>query len=231
MAVLLALVAATLSLPLTGAEGWEVLRYRNIPPHTVGFGPDGMRIEVDASAAPVIRPLDRPRRVRRLEARGRIEGRLQTTAAEQGRTGHDDYTLRVGLVEVGTTRPGWFGRQFAPAWVKRLFALAPSDLGIAGIRFYNLGLAASQIGDARQHPASDLIRERVVAVPAPDGTFTLTVDLDTPVKTTAVWISSDGDDTRSRFVVTLERLALVTDDATSSPAAADRAPTAPLARR
>ena len=188
MPLLLAVVAATLLLPLTGDEGWEVLRYRNIPPHIVGFGPNGMRIEVNASAAPVIRPLDTPRRVRRLEARGRIEGRLQTTAAEQGRTGHDDYTLRVGL-------------------------------------------AASQIGDARQHPASDLIRERIVAVPAPDGTFTLTVDLDTPIETAAVWISSDGDDTRSRFVVTLERLALVTDDATPSSAAADRAPTARPARR
>jgi hypothetical protein len=225
------LAAAAVVIPLDRTQAWEVLRYSGIRPHAVRFGDFGMRIDVNSSAAPLIHALDAPRRVRRLEVTGRIDGSLQTTSAEQGRQGHDDYTLRVGLVEVGTKRPGWFERQFAPAWVKRLFELAPPDLGIAGIRFYNLGLAASQVGDSRQHPASDLIQELIVGVPEPDGTFTMAVDLDRPVETAAIWISSDGDDTRSRFIVTLEQFTLVAEGPDAVTSAVPGPATAPRGRQ
>jgi hypothetical protein len=65
------------------------------------------------------------------------------------------------------------------------------------------------MGRSRQHPASDLIVERVVAVPDATGRFALVVDLDAPVRTVAVWISADGDDTQSRFRLTVTRLDLL----------------------
>ena len=97
----------------------------------------------------------------------------------------------------------------SPAWLRRLFDLAPPALGIAGIRFFNVGLAPQQVGQSRQHPASDLIVERVVTVPDPQGRIVLSVNVDVPVHTAAVWISADGDDTASRFTLTLERLELL----------------------
>jgi hypothetical protein len=196
-------LALLLVIPLTADAGWEVLRYRAIAPHVVAFGAEGLRIDVNASAAPLVYPLDSPRRVRGLRAEGRIVGTR----------GADDYALRVGLVEVGTRRPGWIERTLAPTWVQRLFALAPPDLGIAGIRFFNVALSPSQIGQSRQHPASALITERVVSAPDASGRFTVAVDLDTPLESAAVWISVDGDDTGSRFTVTLTRLQLQLDDA------------------
>jgi len=206
-------LALLLVIPLTADAGWEVLRYRAIAPHVVAFGAEGLRIDVNASAAPLVYPLDSPRRVRGLRAEGRIVGTLRTDAQRQGTRGADDYALRVGLVEVGTRRPGWIERTLAPTWVQRLFALAPPDLGIAGIRFFNVALSPSQIGQSRQHPASPLITERVVSAPDASGRFTVAVDLDTPIESAAVWISVDGDDTGSRFTVTLTRLQLQLDDA------------------
>ncbi|BCS32438.1 hypothetical protein TBR22_A16520 [Luteitalea sp. TBR-22] len=201
-------LALLLVIPLTTGVGWEVLRYRGIPPHVVDFGAEGLRVEVNASAAPLVYPLDSPRWVRGLRAEGRVVGALRTDARRQGERGADDYALRVGLVEVGTRRPGWLERKVAPAWVQRLFALAPPDLGIAGIRFFNVAVSPSQIGQSRQHPASALISERVVAAPNANGGFTITVDLDAPLETAAVWISVDGDDTRSRYTLALARLEL-----------------------
>jgi hypothetical protein len=206
------LAALLLAIPLTSGANWEVLSYRNIPPHTVRFDTGGLRIDVDRSSAPIVYPLAPARHVRGLRAQGRLEGQLRTTADRQGEPGADDYALRVGLVEVGTRRPGWMERRLAPAWVRRLFDLAPPDAGIAGIRFFNVGIGARQLGQARQHPASALITERVVAVPDADGRIRLSADFDVPVHTAAIWISVDGDDTASRFTLTLDRLALLLDD-------------------
>jgi len=214
--------ASTRLLPLGDPTAWEVLQFRHIRPNAVSFAPASLRIDVDGSAGPVVHALARPLRVQGLRATGRLEGTVQTTASKQGQAGHDDYALRVGLVEIGTRRPGWLERRFAPAWVQRLFDLAPADLGIAGIRFYNLGLDASQIGQTRTHPASDLLTERVVAAPEADGSFRIVVDLPAPIDVAGVWLSSDGDDTRSRYSVRLAELALVV-----VPAASDAA-TGPL---
>jgi hypothetical protein len=96
----------------------------------------------------------------------------------------------------------------APAWVQRLFALAPPHMGVAGIRFFNVALSPSQVGQSRQHPASALISERVVTAPDATGRFIVAVDFDTPLESAAVWISVDGDDTASRFTLTLARLEL-----------------------
>ena len=204
--------ALLLVIPLTSAANWEVLSYRNIPTHTVRFDSDGLRVGVDRSAAPIVYPLASAQRVRGLRAKGRIDGQLLTTAARQGQPGADDYVLRVGLVEVGSRRPGWMERRLAPAWMRRLFALAPANTGIAGIRFFNVGLAPGQTGRSRQHPASDLIVERIVSVPDADGRITMAVDLDAPIQTSAIWISADGDDTGSRFTLTLDRLELLLDE-------------------
>ena len=201
-------LALLLVIPLTTDSGGEVLRYRGIAPHLVAFGADGLRVEVNASAAPIVYPLDSPLRVRGLRAEGRIAGSVRTDAERQGQRGADDYALRVGLVEVGTRRPGWLERRMAPAWVQRLFALAPPHLGVAGIRFFNVALSPSQVGQSRQHPASALISERVVTAPDATGRFTVAVDLDAPIESAAVWISVDGDDTGSRFTLTLARLEL-----------------------
>ena len=206
------MAALLLVIPLTSAANWEVLSYRNIPAHAVRFDNDGLRIGVNRSAAPIVYPLASVPRVRGLRAQGRIDGQLLTTAARQGQPGADDYVLRVGLVEVGSRRPGWMERRLAPAWMRRLFDLAPADAGIAGIRFFNVGLAPWQTGRSRQHPASDLIVERVVSVPDVDGRITMAVDFGAPIQVAAIWISADGDDTGSRFTLTLDRLELLLDE-------------------
>lgn len=99
-------------------------------------------------------------------------------------------------------------RLLAPEWILRLFSLAPPGGGISQVRFFNLGVAASQIGQARQHPLSPLLHERVVAAPAADGRFEFSVAFDEPVPTVAIWISGDGDDTKSEYVMTLQAIVL-----------------------
>jgi hypothetical protein len=193
--------------PLTTAVGWEVLQFRGVPPNRVTATPDGLTIEVHRSAGPVVWPLPQPLAVTRVVASGRIRGAIATTARLQGEPGADDFALRVGLVEAGSRRPTLWQRRFAPAWVQRLFALAPPGQGIAQVRFFNVGLDPSQIGWRRRHPASDLLVEQVVTAPDAEGRFSLSVEVEA-VTALGVWLSADGDDTGSRFDVRLEELRL-----------------------
>ena len=187
-----------------------MLSYRGIPPNAVTFGADGLTIGVDRSASPVIHPLATPTRVVGLRAHGRVTGRLESAPDRQGLTGHDDFALRIGLVEAGSRRPSFIQRRLAAPWIRQLFALAPPGAGIEQIRFFNLGVAASQIGWTRRHPLSDLLVEEVVAVPDAAGRFQMDLTL-APIETVAVWLAADGDDTGSRFTVRLESLTLVSE--------------------
>jgi hypothetical protein len=162
---------------------------------------------VDRSAGPIVLPLGGPTLVREVHVAGQVTGTLLTTPDRQGEAGADDFTLRVGLVEAGSRRPGFLERRFAPAWVRRLFDLAPPGEGVGRIRFFNLGLHASQIGWQRTHPLSDLLFEHIVAAPGEDGVFAFSARApEAPVL--AVWLSADGDDTRSTFSVRIDRLDL-----------------------
>jgi hypothetical protein len=92
--------------------------------------------------------------------------------------------------------------------VRKLFELAPKGRGISRIQFFNVGADQGQIGRQRQHPISDLIFEKVVAAPRADGRFDFVHELEAPLETIAVWLSSDGDDSGSQFTVRVEQIEL-----------------------
>lgn len=197
-----------LTIPLHDERDWERLRYRGIPPNNVVFGETGLHIRVDRSAGPLIYPLPSPRTVTHLTVHGRLDGELRVGGDQQGEQGFDDYALRAGLVLAGNRRLRGLERLFAPEWVKKLYALAPSGEGISVVRFFNVGADLSQFGNRRRHPLNDLLEEEVVAAASADGTFEIDVTLSPPVKTIGLWLASDGDDTGSAFSVVIARIAL-----------------------
>lgn len=204
-----------LTLPLDDRAKWQVLQYSRLPPHRVRFSKAGLEIAVDGSAMPLIYPLPKAFAAARIRVKGRLDGTLAIPPGRQGDERFDDYAFRIGLVEPGKRTLGALQRPFAAPWVRRLFELAPAGSGISGIHFFNLGAESARIGTQRQHPLSDLIREEVVAVARADGRFDFEHALPRPLQTLAVWLSSDGDDTGSRFTVLLERIELIA----ASPAA------------
>jgi len=204
-----ALLLAAFAIPLQRPDGWETLVFGRVPANQVTFSEVGLHIRVDRSAGPLVFPLPASRLVRRVQASGRVRGAVRLEPGQrQGQRGADDYVLRIGLVEAGSRTLGRFERLTAPAWVRRLFALAPPHTGISQVSFYNVANATSSIGTMRQHPLSDLLHEQVVAAVDASGAFHIDHDFGTERRVLAVWLSSDGDDTQSSFEVTLERLEL-----------------------
>lgn len=200
------------NLPLTQTNGWQVLHYRRIPANTIRNTVAGLEIDVTNSASPIVFPLLRGLSVVELRAEGSIAGSLKIPPGRQGQKGFDDYTMRVGLVGTGARTLSWSEGLSSPDWVKHLFALAPKGTGIGKIHFFNVGTDVSQIGYSHPHYLSNLMEETVVVVPDSEGRFAFTHRFAKPMPVIAVWIASDGDDTKSSFAVTLTRLELVTVD-------------------
>jgi len=196
----------TLRVPLNYERRWHALKYDKRPPHTLRFAESGLEISVRRSAMPLLCPLPRVVRVSSIHVKGRIVGNIDVTPENQGKKGHDDYSLRVGLIEPGTTTLTGLERWTAASWVKALFDLSPTGRGITKVRFLNLGVDNSEIGRTRQHPMSKLLEEEVVAAPQPDGSFDFVHVLNRPTEVCAVWISADGDDTKSSFQTIINQL-------------------------
>jgi hypothetical protein len=201
--------AASVVVPLSSQANWQILQYSSLPPHRLRFSAEGLEIAVDGSAMPVIYPLAKPVRVKSVRVRGRLEGALRVPPERQGEKKFDDYALRVGLVEPGERTLNFVQRQLAAPWVRKLFELAPKGSGISRIHFFNVGTAKEQIGRQRQHPLSDLIMEKVVAVPATGGRIDFVHVLEKPLDAIALWLSSDGDDTGSRFTIFVQEIELL----------------------
>lgn len=196
--------------PLSEEGNWQVLQYSNLPPHRIRFSKTGLEMMIDGSAMPLIYPLPAPARVNGIRVKGRIEGTLRVPAERQGQEKFDDYAFRIGLVEPGERTLNFVQRRLAAPWVRKLFDLAPKGGGISRIHFFNVGTEKTQIDQRRQHPLSDLIVEQVVAVPGADGNFDFAHRLERPLETIALWLSSDGDDTGSKFTVLVEEIELQT---------------------
>lgn len=199
-------------MPLYRTNGWQFLRFRNIPANTFRASPAGLEVAVTNSAAPAILPLTNQMRVTELRVTGRTSGSLKIAPGKQGQKGFDDYTLRVGLVETGSRTLNWREKLTAAEWVKKLFALAPPGTGINRIHFFNVGSDPHSIGRTRTHPLSNLMEETVVAVSGTNGEFSFINHFPQPLNVLAVWIACDGDDTKSSFVTMLEKVEFEVQD-------------------
>lgn len=196
----------TLCVPLNEKRRWRALQYDNRSPHTLRFSESGLEVFVRRSAMPLFYPMPQAVRVHSIHVRGRIIGRIEVTPEKQGKKGYDDYSLRVGLVEPGTTTLTARERQAATGWVNALFDLAPAGRGITKVHFLNLGVDRSEIGRTRQHPMSKLLEEEVVAAPQSDGSFDFVRVFNPSAEVCAIWISADGDDTKSSFQTIINQL-------------------------
>lgn len=197
----------TIQVPVTARGPWQVLEFRRIPPNGVEFSPAGARIRVDGSASPLIFPLPKPATVSRVRARVTVRGGLAGAPAAGG--WDEDSQFRLGLVLSGERRLDGFSKALAPAWVKKLFSLAPPGGGVSRIVFLMLGRPPAKVGARRIHPSSDLLEERVAwLADGTPGSRVLEAEVEPSGEVVAVWLSVDGDATASKYEVLVESLEL-----------------------
>lgn len=199
-------LCAVMVIPFQNLEGWASLSFRKIPSNQVQDVQGQLQIQVDSSASPLIFRINEPKRVLGFQWELEVEGEMKKADASDF---EEDSYFRLGLVAVGKKTLGKLERFVAADWVIRLFELAPASIGLDRIYFYNLGQNAKLLGKSRTHPKSDLMHETIVAI-RQGPTSSLQYDLSTPLNVSALWISIDGDDTKSKYQTRVKKLALVT---------------------
>ena len=198
------LFTAAMAIPFQNLEGWTSLSFRKIPSNQVQELQGQLRIQVDSSASPLIFKLKEPKIVQGFQWDLEIDGEMKESGASDF---EEDSYFRLGLVAVGKRTLGKLERLVAAEWVIRLFELAPPNIGLDRIYFFNLGQNAKLLGKSRTHPKSDLMHETVVAI-RQGPLSSIRHDLSGPLKISALWISVDGDDTKSKYQTRIKKLAL-----------------------
>jgi hypothetical protein len=189
---------------------WQILMFDNIPANQVSQTRDGLKIEINKSASPLIYVFDEPQTVKSVSAMGKM-GQLPAIPMhqQQGDKGADDYPLRIGLVIEGEKTLNFMQRLISAEWVKTLFDLAPDGTGIDHVFFLTLSnggeMPGSAVGESKK---SGLFAQTVVKQVNPNESFDLYYTLDTSTRVIALWISADGDDTESMFELEINSISL-----------------------
>jgi hypothetical protein len=196
-------------IPLTFQGAWNLESYSKIPPNIVTFSSSGMAIKVNQSASPIVYSFGKEKIISELIISGEFKGLPKfTDTSLQGQKKFDDYALRIGLIVSGEKRLSGIKKIFSPEWIKRIYASIPSDSGIDYVQFYNVTQNQALLNSSRIHPTSDLIHENFFAFVKEDGHFNYSIKMDSPKIILGLWISVDGDDTKSSYEVDISKIEL-----------------------
>lgn len=202
------LMAGVFALPVNQLSNWQILEYSRLKPNQVEFSQQGMMVNVDHSASPVIFPLPAPVRVSRVRVEGQLSALLKLPKNKQGHDGVDDFSLKLGLVVKGDKTLNGFQRMFSSKWVKTLFDLAPEGVGVDRVQFLS-AVQTPEMLAARAEAGSDLFQDEYVWLLDKPGAFTLEHKLKEPLEVIAVWVSIDGDDSGSKYSMLIKQLELI----------------------
>lgn len=192
-----------MAIPLGPTANWHDVAFKNLKPNQVQHLGNSLIIDADDSSSPLFYRLEKVTPIKGITAIGSFSGTLKTPNQE------DDYPLRIGLVTPQNEPINWFKKLFAPAWLKALIEIDPSQ-SIKGVHFFILSHERPRV-TSRTHPKSDLIQETFVQE-LNEGKFSSSITVEPTIETIAIWLQSDADDSHSKFRLTLNDLSLITAD-------------------
>ncbi len=200
-----AAIESGITLPLS-EDAWVVLSYNKIPSNSVIFATGSLAVKVKSSASPIVHKLEKVSKVAEFFIKGKVTG----SKAVETTTFDEDSVLRFGLVATGKQTLTGAKKWFAADWVKRLFSLVPEGPGLDKIYFFNFTNRASLLGKFRTHPKSDLIVENIFAETKKDQVINVSKKIEPPIEVAAIWISIDGDDSKSEYETLISEIKLRT---------------------
>jgi hypothetical protein len=187
---------------------WKQISFGRVPIHELSLD-QGLKISVNQSASALVYKFDQPQRIAEVEIELTQVGEINYQGKKIGEKGADDFPLRLGFVMSGEKRLSWGQGLIAPKWVKELYTLAPKERGLDRVSYLVIA-QEKPLYTKRFHPFSELLEEEIVGV-VEKGVFKATLRAPQG-EVLGLWVSSDGDDTKSRFTMTINRLILKIQD-------------------
>lgn len=205
------MVFAGFAAPLN-PSAWEALEFSSLKPNKVSGNDSELIISVDKSSSPLLLNINPPKKFKKIIAEGEIfDGQINLKDKDkQGiikdkKSVTDDYALRLGLVLEGKNKKPPVPGFLLPSWVKKMFKMAPSGVGVDKIYFLNVANNANHVGDKRNHPLSKYLYEEVVTH-AKTGQFKIEKTFKSEKELLGFWLSANGEGTGSKFKIKLTKI-------------------------
>ena len=194
--------------PLESSQDWHQYNFKNIAPNVISHSSSGLKISVNQSASPLIFVFPKALSPQSLEIDAVFNGDLKIIPPNksQGFKEHDDFLLRVGIIIEGRDRLNWFQRQLAPSWLADMEKMLPNNKGIDKVYFLTSCRQKKLLNKVRRHVLNTKLVEECVAYIKQNGSFKLKKSWSNSPKILGLWISSDGDDSQSRFEILIEKI-------------------------
>lgn len=188
-------------------QQWEQVNYRKIKANTVNTVNGHMVINVDQSSSALVYPFAKAKKIKGLNIDAQMKGEINYQDKIPGSMGADDFPLRIGLIEQGSNTLNFFQKTLAPQWLKKLNAFSANYGGLNQV-YTLLFYTQSPDFEQREHPLSKYFYE-VSLAQFKNGELKYRYKFDQPTQNIGLWISTDGDDTQSKFSITIHHLELV----------------------
>jgi len=203
---------AAFIVPVNSLDEWKTEKFSKGPANVVTASEAGLKIKVQSSASPLILPLKGKQVVSSFKVQARFSDLPKfLDVSKQGARGADDFPLRLGFIVPGEKKLTGVKKMFASSWVKHLFSQVPQDTGLDRIEFFNVVQNKDLVGTGREHPASDLLRENFIHFIEKPGVVAIEHKLISPIEAVALWISIDGDDTKTSYEVEILKIELASE--------------------
>jgi hypothetical protein len=196
-------------IPLESGK-WMDLKYSKIPKHKLQFKDKSLIIEVNESASPLIHILEKEKLVTNLSLTLKLD---QANLDELEMLKTDDYIFRVGLITSGSVTLNFFTRMAASEWLKQLFKKADHFKGVGGVHFCAVSLDKDYLTKSA-YKMKDLkyfglkIKTEFKSHISYGLSQSVYCEWPNALNTIGVWISVDGDGSKSKFKLKLDNLSL-----------------------
>jgi hypothetical protein len=196
--------------PLNQSPQWQELNFNKIKANHVEYSQEKIKISVTESASPLIYSFDSKKKITAFEVTAHVSENYPQIPSQkvQGHKGFDDYVLRFGLIITGNKKMSWLNRLSAPEWLLKMEKLLPEDQGINEVLFFTTCQNSNQLNKTKTHSLSSLLKETCIEHLTKSGSFTLKKDLPEPLEAVGLWISTDGDETKSTFQLEINKIKL-----------------------
>jgi hypothetical protein len=180
-------------------SSWKHIDFGKIKKNEITFE-NSINIKVDNSSSFLIHKLKAPIVIKSITIEVEISKLLQINSSA------DDYPFKLGLVIEGDKKLSGMKKFFAPKWVIEVYKFAKKNKGLDHIEMFIATFNKELYSARREHPKSDLFMENFIFQLTNKGSYKFTHKLDKPITTSALWLSADGDGSKSKFTTKIKSI-------------------------
>lgn len=182
---------------------WHKVEYSKIKPNVIKQTKQGLEISVNNSSSALVFKFDQIKLIKQVKIKAKLKGLINYRGKPPGSKEADDFPLRMGLILKGNKKLNFFQKKIAPDWLIQLDKISSTNGGLDKIHSLIFYTDNPQF-KTREHPLSSYFFEEVA------GQF-IDYKLDAShrlkkLDVIGIWLSSDGDDTKSSFSVIVESI-------------------------